>query len=135
MPNDSVNIENTHKNLSAEYMRKYRKHKAQDKAQENKTSQAGNSHAAYMRGYRKRMRVEKDICNNAPKRTKLNAERQHDYRNAKLRKIKHHKRLRQLTLHQLQLYTIIIKRMNTFKRMLLVIYLVMPATYALDYGI
>jgi hypothetical protein len=33
--------------------------------------------------------------------------------NGKLRKIKHHKHLRQLTLHQLQLYTIIIKPMNT----------------------
>jgi hypothetical protein len=35
--------------------------------------------------------------------------------NAKLRKIKHHKHLRQLTLHLLQLYKIIIKLRNTFK--------------------
>jgi hypothetical protein len=56
--------------LNAERQRDYRKRKAQ----ENKTPQAGNSLAAYMRKYRKRMRVEKDICNNVPKRTKLNAE-------------------------------------------------------------
>jgi hypothetical protein len=37
------------------------------KTQENKTPQAGNSHAACMREYRKRMRVEKDICNNVTK--------------------------------------------------------------------
>jgi hypothetical protein len=53
----------------------------------------------------------------------------------KLRKIKHHKHLSQLTRHQLQLYVIVIKRMNTFKRILLVIHLVMPATYVIDYGI
>jgi hypothetical protein len=55
--------------------------------------------------------------------------------NAKLRKIKYHKRLRQLIRHKLQLYIIIIKRMNTFKRISLVIHLVMPATYVIDYGI
>jgi hypothetical protein len=42
MPNDSVNIEK-HKNLSAEYMRNYRKRKAHEKAQENKTPQASSS--------------------------------------------------------------------------------------------
>jgi hypothetical protein len=46
-------------------------------------------------------------------------------------KKKHHKHLRQLTLHQLQLYIIIIKRMNTFKRILLVIHLIIPATYVI----
>jgi hypothetical protein len=39
---------------------------------------AGNSRTAYMKEYRKRKRLEKDICNNVPKRTKLNAERQRD---------------------------------------------------------
>jgi hypothetical protein len=45
----------------------------------------------------------------------------------KLGKIKYHKHLRQLTLHQLQLHTIIIKSMNTFEIILLVIHLVMTA--------
>jgi hypothetical protein len=35
-------------------------------------------------GHRKRMRVGKDICNNVPKRTKLNAERQRDYKKRKV---------------------------------------------------
>jgi hypothetical protein len=40
-----------------------------------------NSRAAYMTGYRKRKRLEEDNCNNnISKRTKLNAERQHEYR-------------------------------------------------------
>jgi hypothetical protein len=43
-----------------------------------------------MREYRKRKRLEGDGCNNVPKRAKLNAERQRDYRKSKLRKIKHH---------------------------------------------
>jgi hypothetical protein len=41
---------------------------------------AGNSRAAYMREYKKRKRIEEDNCNNVPKRTKLNAERQREYR-------------------------------------------------------
>jgi hypothetical protein len=41
---------------------------------------AGNSRAAYMREYRERKRLEEDNCNNVPKRTKLNAERQREYR-------------------------------------------------------
>jgi hypothetical protein len=53
----------------------------------------------------------------------------------KLRKIKHHKHLLQLSLHQLQLHSIIIKPMNTFKRILLVIHFVMPVTYVIDYVI
>jgi hypothetical protein len=53
--------------------------------------------------------------------------------NAKLRKIKH-KNLRQLTLQQLQLYTVMIKPINTFKRILLVFHLVMPVTYVIYYG-
>jgi hypothetical protein len=40
---------------------------------------SGITRAAYMREYRKRMRLE-DNCNNVPKRTKLHAERQRDYR-------------------------------------------------------
>jgi hypothetical protein len=48
--------------------------------------------------------------------------------NAKLRKRKHYKQLRELTLHQLQMYTIIFKPKNTFNRILLVIHLVMSAT-------
>jgi hypothetical protein len=60
MPNDGVNIEK-HIKKYAEYMRNYRKRKAQ----ENKT-QAGNSLAAYMREYRKRKRLEEDNCNNVP---------------------------------------------------------------------
>jgi hypothetical protein len=44
----------------------------------NKTS-VGNSHATYMREYRKRKRLEEDNCNDVPKRTKLNAERQCEY--------------------------------------------------------
>jgi hypothetical protein len=59
------------------------KTKGSEKAQENKTPQSGNSRDAYMREYSKRMRLEKDICNNVPKRTKLNAERQYDYRKLK----------------------------------------------------
>jgi hypothetical protein len=55
--------------------------------------------------------------------------------NAKLRKIKFLKHLRQLTVHQLQLYTIIIKPKNNFKIILLVIQSVMPATYMIDCGI
>jgi hypothetical protein len=39
----------------------------------------GNSCAAYMGEYRKRKRLEEN-CNNVPKRTKLNAKRQHEYR-------------------------------------------------------
>jgi hypothetical protein len=39
----------------------------------------GNSCAAYMRQYRKRKPLE-DNCNNVPKRTKLHAERQREYR-------------------------------------------------------
>jgi hypothetical protein len=34
----------------------------------------------HMREYRKRKRLEEDNCNNAPKRAKLNAERQREYR-------------------------------------------------------
>jgi hypothetical protein len=87
--------------LNAERQRDHRKRKAE----ENKTPQVGISRAVNMREYRKRMRVENDICNNVPKRTKLNAERQRDYRSAKLRrefrKIKHHKHLRQLTRQHL----------------------------------
>jgi hypothetical protein len=41
---------------------------------------AGNSHAAYMRKYRKMKRLEEGNCNNVPKRRKLHAERQHEYR-------------------------------------------------------
>jgi hypothetical protein len=43
-----------------------------------------NSHAAYMREYRKRKQLEGDNCNNVPKRTKLNAKKQHDYRKCKV---------------------------------------------------
>jgi uncharacterized membrane protein YukC len=53
----------------------------------------------------------------------------------KLRKIKHHKHLRQLTQHQFQLYAVIIKPKNTFEIILFIIHLVMPATYVIDYGI
>jgi predicted glycosyl hydrolase (DUF1957 family) len=41
---------------------------------------AGNSRAAYMRYYRKRKRLQEDNCNIVPKRTKLLAERQREYR-------------------------------------------------------
>jgi hypothetical protein len=44
---------------------------------------ASNSRAAYMREYWKRKRLEADNCNNVSKRTKLNAERQRDYRKRK----------------------------------------------------
>jgi hypothetical protein len=57
--------------LNAEQERDYRKRKAQEECPENKAPQAGNSRAAYMREYRKRMRLEKDICNNVHKGTKL----------------------------------------------------------------
>jgi hypothetical protein len=40
---------------------------------------AGNSRAAYITEYMKRKRLV-DNCNNAPKRKKLNAERQSEYR-------------------------------------------------------
>jgi hypothetical protein len=45
---------------------------------------ASNSHAAYMMEYRKRKQLEGDNCNNVPKGTKLNAERQRDYRKRKV---------------------------------------------------
>jgi hypothetical protein len=41
---------------------------------------AGNSRAAYMREYRKMKRLEEDVCNNVPKRTKLNVQQQREYR-------------------------------------------------------
>jgi hypothetical protein len=41
---------------------------------------AGITRAEYMREYRKRKRLEEDSCNNVPKRTKLNAERQRENR-------------------------------------------------------
>jgi hypothetical protein len=41
---------------------------------------AGMSRAVYMREYRKSKRLQEDNCNNVPKRTKLNAERQREYR-------------------------------------------------------
>jgi hypothetical protein len=41
---------------------------------------AGNSRAAYMREYKKRKRLEEDNCSNVPKRTKLNSERQREYK-------------------------------------------------------
>jgi hypothetical protein len=44
----------------------------------------GNSRAAYMREYRKRKRLEEDNCNNVPKRTKLNAEQQREYRETRI---------------------------------------------------
>jgi hypothetical protein len=74
---------------------------------------AGNSRAGYMKEYRKRKRIENN-CHNVPKRTKLLAERQHEYkethknisaeymrnyRKRKAQKNKHHKHLHQLTLH------------------------------------
>jgi hypothetical protein len=81
---------------------------------------ASNSRAAYIREYRKRKRLEEDNCNNVPKRTELHGERYREYREThenlpaeylhftenairkeKLRKVKHHKHLRQLTLQQL----------------------------------
>jgi hypothetical protein len=112
--------------LNAERQGDYRK----CKAQENKAPQASNSRAACMRKYRKKLRVEKYICNNEPKLTENANLRK------KLRKIKHHKHLHQLIRHQLQSYsTIIIKRINSFKRILLIIHLVMTATYVTDYGI
>jgi hypothetical protein len=42
---------------------------------------AGNSHDSYMREYKKRKRLEESNCN-IHKRTKLHAERQHEYREA-----------------------------------------------------
>jgi hypothetical protein len=49
---------------------------------------ASNNRASYMREYRKGKRLEGDNCNNVPKRTKLNAERQRDYRKRKARENK-----------------------------------------------
>jgi hypothetical protein len=77
----------------------------------------------------KRKRLEENNCNNVPKQKKLNAEQQQEYReirknlsveyirNYRVRKAqeKAHKHLRPLNLHQLQLYTIIIKPINTLK--------------------
>jgi hypothetical protein len=40
---------------------------------------AANSRASYMRHYRKQKRLAEDNCNDVPKRTKLNAERQSEY--------------------------------------------------------
>jgi hypothetical protein len=77
MRNNSLNIEKLIKTY-VEYVRNYR----QCKAQEVKTTQAGNSCAAYMRVYRKRKWLEVDNCNNVPKRTKLNAKQQLEYREA-----------------------------------------------------
>jgi hypothetical protein len=41
---------------------------------------AGNSRAEYVRDYKKKKRLEENNCNNVPKRTKLHAEIQHEYR-------------------------------------------------------
>jgi hypothetical protein len=76
---DNCNYVPKQTKLNAEWQCDYRK----GKAQESKTSQAGDGHAAYMREYRKRMRVKKYICNNVPKQTKLNAKWQRDYRKHK----------------------------------------------------
>jgi hypothetical protein len=58
-----------------------------------------------------------------------------NYRRPKAQENKTPQALRQLTLHQLQLYTITMKPMDTFKKNIFVIHLVMPATYVIDYGI
>jgi hypothetical protein len=46
----------------------------------NDKMSAGNSCPANMRVYRKRKRLEEANGSDVPKRTKLNAERQHEYR-------------------------------------------------------
>jgi hypothetical protein len=43
----------------------------------------GNSRAAYMREYKERKLLEEDNCTNVPKRTKLNAEQQREYKENK----------------------------------------------------
>jgi hypothetical protein len=114
---------------------------------------AGNYRAAYVREYKKRKLLEEGNCNNVPKQSympndSVNIEKhiklyllntciiiENAKHRRKLNKIERHKHLQQWTLHQLQLYIIIIKPMNNFKRILLVIHLVMPATYVVDYGI
>jgi hypothetical protein len=45
---------------------------------------SGNSRAAYMRVYRKRKRLEEDNCNDVLRRTKLNADRQREYRETQM---------------------------------------------------
>jgi hypothetical protein len=65
----------------------------------------------------------------------LSSEYMHNYRKRKAQENKTPQASTSTPLHQLQLYTIIIKPINTFKRILLVIHLVMPATYVIDHGI
>jgi hypothetical protein len=52
---------------------------------------ASISRAAYISEYRKRKRLGGDNGNNVPKRTKLHAERQRDYRERKAQKNEKHK--------------------------------------------
>jgi hypothetical protein len=88
-----------------------------------------------MREYRKRKRLEGDNCNNVPKRTKLNAERQRDYRKRKTQE----KKASQASTSTDPTPTPIIVSYNQaneyFKKNVLVIHLVLPATYVIDYGI
>jgi glucan phosphorylase len=65
----------------------------------------------------------------------LNAERQRDYRKRKAQENKTSQESTSTDPTPTPIYTVIIKRMNTFKRIVLVIHLVMPATYLIDYGI
>jgi fumarate hydratase class II len=74
-------------------------------------------------------------CNNVPKRTKLNAERQRDYRKCNAEENK----TSQASTSTDQTPTPIIHNYNQaneyFQRILLVTRLVMPATYVIDYSI
>jgi hypothetical protein len=103
---------------------------------------ADSIRAAYMR-VQVRKQLEEDNCNNVPKRTKLHGERQrgyrethknisaeymHNYRKHKAQKNKTPQASTSTDPTPTQLYTVITNPMNTFKRILLVIHLVMPAT-------
>jgi hypothetical protein len=61
------------------------------------------------------MRVEKDICNNVPKRTKLNVERQRDYRKRKAQENKKSQASTSTDPTPTPVIHTIIKQMNIFK--------------------
>jgi hypothetical protein len=84
------------------------------------------------------MHVGKDICNNVHKRIKLNAERQRNLRKRKAQKKAQENKTSQASTSTDPTPTPIIYNYNQaneyFKKKLLVIHLVMPAAYVVDYG-
>jgi hypothetical protein len=104
----------------------------------------GNSRAVYMKKYRKRKRFN---CNNIPKRTKIHAEREREYREthkalsaeymrkAKLRKTKTPESSTLTDPTPTPIMYNYNQATEYFKSIVLVIHLVMPTTYVIDYCI